>query len=102
MADISDTGSPQKPQLVFSDPGGWISGSMASGFVRAGQVRAGDVLVHDGRELTVTADPVWTLYIENGVRVFGWVIATQDGSAQWFLYRHDSELVHRLAPGSSL
>jgi hypothetical protein len=67
-----------------------------TGPVLAIDVRKGDRLVHDGRELTVTADPSGTWYCANGQHIAGLAITCAAGTAKWTLYRKASDILHRV------
>lgn len=86
---------PPEPEIVLADIGGWISGPMATEPVRADEIRRGDVVVHDGRALVVTEQPLSAWYYEQGERQHGLEIPTRANGSRWCLYRGYSEIVHR-------
>ncbi len=74
--------------------------SPPAGPVLAIDVRRGDVLLYDGREVTVTADPEGTWFREHGRPVAGLAIACQDGTARLYLYRTARDILHRVRAGA--
>lgn len=70
--------------------------------VCAGTVRAGDVLLHQGYEIQVIAEPHAAVFIREGIRTQGVAIECSapspypGGTALWILYRRGDETLHRV------